>query len=172
MAVEQARALQPDVVAHGLLHGRHGRHRRGDRASAADNPDTQVVILSVYEAGGARAARAARRRAAAGSPRVNRPTCSWTKLRELAGELHQTSLSLRDTSMEGGVLRCYEAVCQGDDRGCASDEGATAVEYGIMVALIAAVIVGVVGASARSLNAAFTSVNDALGTARLVERRH
>lgn len=42
------------------------------------------------------------------------------------------------------------------------DEGATAVEYGIMVALIAAVIVGVVAAIGTKLNGAFGTVNAAL----------
>jgi pilus assembly protein Flp/PilA len=39
------------------------------------------------------------------------------------------------------------------------DRGATAVEYGLMVALIAAVIVGVVATLGNKINAAFTSVN-------------
>ena len=39
------------------------------------------------------------------------------------------------------------------------DRGATAVEYGLMVALIAAVIVGVVAALGSKINAAFTTVN-------------
>ena len=41
-------------------------------------------------------------------------------------------------------------------------EGATAVEYGIMVALIAAVIVLTVKALGGKVDAAFTKVNDAL----------
>ena len=44
----------------------------------------------------------------------------------------------------------------------ASDEGASAVEYGIMVALIAAVIVAVVAGIGTKLNSAFTTVNAAL----------
>ena len=39
------------------------------------------------------------------------------------------------------------------------DRGATAVEYGLMVALIAAVIVGVVAALGNKIQAAFTTVN-------------
>ena len=39
------------------------------------------------------------------------------------------------------------------------DRGATAVEYGLMVALIAAVIVGVVAALGGKVNDAFTTVN-------------
>ena len=39
------------------------------------------------------------------------------------------------------------------------DRGATAVEYGLMVALIAAVIVGVVAALGGKINDAFTTVN-------------
>lgn len=43
-----------------------------------------------------------------------------------------------------------------------SDEGATAVEYGIMVALIAAVIVAVVGLLGGQIQAAFQTVLDAI----------
>ena len=39
------------------------------------------------------------------------------------------------------------------------DRGATAVEYGLMVALIAAVIVGVVAALGNKIQVAFTTVN-------------
>ncbi len=42
------------------------------------------------------------------------------------------------------------------------DRGATAVEYGLMVALIAAVIVGVVAALGGKINAAFSTVNSAV----------
>lgn len=42
------------------------------------------------------------------------------------------------------------------------EEGATAVEYGIMVALIAAVIVVVVGEVGQKVLEAFTTVRDAL----------
>ena len=42
------------------------------------------------------------------------------------------------------------------------EEGATAVEYGIMVAAIAAVIIGVVIAVGSSTNTAFNAVNDEL----------
>ena len=44
----------------------------------------------------------------------------------------------------------------------ASERGATAVEYGIMVALIAAVIVTMVGLVGGKVLAAFTKVNTAL----------
>jgi pilus assembly protein Flp/PilA len=47
---------------------------------------------------------------------------------------------------------CFHALQRGD-------RGATAVEYGLMVALIAAVIVGVVAALGNKINDAFTSVN-------------
>lgn len=40
-----------------------------------------------------------------------------------------------------------------------NEDGATAVEYGLMVALIAAVIVGVVAALGNKINVAFTTVN-------------
>ena len=42
------------------------------------------------------------------------------------------------------------------------EEGATAVEYGLMVALIAAVIVTVVALLGQNVNTAFTTVNDAI----------
>ena len=42
------------------------------------------------------------------------------------------------------------------------ERGATAVEYGIMVALIAAVIVGTVAILGGKVNAAFNKVNGAL----------
>ena len=45
------------------------------------------------------------------------------------------------------------------------DEGATAPEYGLMVALIAAVIVGTVTTIGTQLNAVFTTVSTALGVA-------
>jgi pilus assembly protein Flp/PilA len=43
-----------------------------------------------------------------------------------------------------------------------NEEGATAVEYGIMVALIAAVIVGIVGTLGGQVKTAFTTVSNAL----------
>jgi pilus assembly protein Flp/PilA len=42
------------------------------------------------------------------------------------------------------------------------DRGATAVEYGLLVALIAAVIVGVVGTLGGQVTTAFQTVVDAL----------
>lgn len=45
------------------------------------------------------------------------------------------------------------------------ERGATAVEYGLMVALIAAVIVGVVATLGGQINTAFTSVSAAIGAA-------
>ena len=44
-----------------------------------------------------------------------------------------------------------------------SDEGATAVEYGLMVALIAVVIIGAVTAVGTSLKADFNGIVSALG---------
>ena len=44
----------------------------------------------------------------------------------------------------------------------AGDRGATAVEYGLMVALIAAVIVGVVTTLGGKLSTLFTTVSNAL----------
>ena len=41
----------------------------------------------------------------------------------------------------------------------ADEEGATAIEYGLMAALIAAVIIVVVGQIGVKLNTAFTTVN-------------
>ena len=43
-----------------------------------------------------------------------------------------------------------------------NERGATAVEYGLMVALIAAIIVGVVFALGNEINAAFQTVVDAI----------
>ena len=45
------------------------------------------------------------------------------------------------------------------------EDGATAVEYGLMVALIAAVIVTIVGTLGNQVKAAFTTVSGALPTA-------
>jgi pilus assembly protein Flp/PilA len=42
------------------------------------------------------------------------------------------------------------------------EDGATAVEYGLLVALIAAVIVGVVSTLGQRIKTAFTTVNDAI----------
>ena len=42
------------------------------------------------------------------------------------------------------------------------EEGATAVEYGLMVAAIAAVIVGIVVTLGGKINTAFTTVNNKL----------
>ena len=44
----------------------------------------------------------------------------------------------------------------------AKERGATAVEYGLLVALIAAVIVAVVATLGGKINAAFTTVNSAI----------
>ena len=44
-----------------------------------------------------------------------------------------------------------------------NERGATAVEYGLMVALIAAVIVAVVALLGEEINAAFTTVLNAIG---------
>jgi pilus assembly protein Flp/PilA len=43
-----------------------------------------------------------------------------------------------------------------------SEEGATAVEYGILVALIAAVIIAIVVTLGQQINDAFTTVSDEL----------
>jgi pilus assembly protein Flp/PilA len=45
------------------------------------------------------------------------------------------------------------------------DRGATAVEYGLIVALIAAVIVGVVATLGTQIQTAFTTVSNKLGGA-------
>jgi pilus assembly protein Flp/PilA len=45
------------------------------------------------------------------------------------------------------------------------DEGATAVEYGLMVALIAVVIIGAVVILGNNLDATFTEVGDEIGGA-------
>jgi pilus assembly protein Flp/PilA len=45
------------------------------------------------------------------------------------------------------------------------ESGATAVEYGLMVALIAAVIIGVVTTLGTNLQGTFTTVGNAVATA-------
>ena len=45
------------------------------------------------------------------------------------------------------------------------EEGATAVEYGVLVALIIAVVVGVIQAIGTKLNTAFTNVSTGLDKA-------
>ncbi len=45
------------------------------------------------------------------------------------------------------------------------EEGATAIEYGLIVGLIAAVIIAVVTASGSNLNTLFTKVDSALTVA-------
>ncbi|HXF25339.1 MAG TPA: Flp family type IVb pilin [Gemmatimonadaceae bacterium] len=45
------------------------------------------------------------------------------------------------------------------------DEGATMVEYGMMVALIAAVCVGIVATLGTQINTAFTNVSTAIAGA-------
>ena len=47
----------------------------------------------------------------------------------------------------------------------ADEQGATAVEYGLMIALIAAVILTTVGLLGSELNTKFTSVKDAVKNA-------
>ena len=44
------------------------------------------------------------------------------------------------------------------------EDGATAVEYGLMVALIAAVIVGTVATLGTQVNTAFTTVSGAIAS--------
>jgi len=46
----------------------------------------------------------------------------------------------------------------------ADEEGVTALEYGMIAALIAAVIVGVVGDLGESVKGAFTKISTELGT--------
>jgi pilus assembly protein Flp/PilA len=43
------------------------------------------------------------------------------------------------------------------------ESGATAIEYGLIVALIAVVIIGAVTTLGKNLSTAFTSVSDKLG---------
>jgi pilus assembly protein Flp/PilA len=50
-------------------------------------------------------------------------------------------------------------------RGLRKDEGATAVEYGLMVALIAAAIAGIVYVLGQSLNTKFDKVNTCVNNA-------
>ena len=44
------------------------------------------------------------------------------------------------------------------------EEGATAVEYGLLVALIAAVIIGTVATLGGQIDAAFVAISSALGS--------
>ena len=64
------------------------------------------------------------------------------------------------------VMRMYAALQSGlftlRDGLADRERGATAVEYGLLVALIAAVIVVVVAALGLQVNAAFQTVSDAL----------
>lgn len=46
----------------------------------------------------------------------------------------------------------------------ADDRGATAIEYGLIAALIAVVIIGVLSSTGTNLGAIFTSVSNALGS--------
>lgn len=50
---------------------------------------------------------------------------------------------------------CFHALRRGD-------RGATAVEYGLLVALIAAIIVGTISTLGGKINDAFSSVNSAV----------
>jgi len=50
----------------------------------------------------------------------------------------------------------------GDLKADRDERGATAVEYGLMVALIAAVIVTIVATLGTQVNAAFTTVSNAM----------
>jgi pilus assembly protein Flp/PilA len=45
-----------------------------------------------------------------------------------------------------------------------NDSGATAIEYGLIAALISVVIIGVLTTVGTKLNATFTSVSNALGS--------
>jgi pilus assembly protein Flp/PilA len=62
------------------------------------------------------------------------------------------------------TLRFMHTMLLGLDAKRRSEEGATAVEYGLMVALIAAVIVGVVAAIGSALNTKFGVVNTKLNS--------
>jgi pilus assembly protein Flp/PilA len=44
------------------------------------------------------------------------------------------------------------------------ESGATAIEYGLIAALISVVIVGAVGLVGENLNTTFTTIKDKLGT--------
>jgi pilus assembly protein Flp/PilA len=44
------------------------------------------------------------------------------------------------------------------------DSGATAIEYGLIAALIAVVIIGALSTIGTNLNAAFTTISNNLGT--------
>lgn len=56
----------------------------------------------------------------------------------------------------------YLQILLGAHRDKMEERGATAVEYGLLVALIAAVIVAVVLTLGQKINTAFTTVNNAI----------
>ncbi|MDQ0031011.1 Flp family type IVb pilin [Arthrobacter bambusae] len=64
--------------------------------------------------------------------------------------------------MESLMINVIAFVAGVKDRLTSSEKGATAVEYGMLVALIAAVIVTVVGLLGGKINTAFTAINSAL----------
>lgn len=64
--------------------------------------------------------------------------------------------------MESLMINVIAFVAGVKDRITSSEKGATAVEYGMLVALIAAVIVTVVVALGGKINTAFTTINSAL----------
>lgn len=60
------------------------------------------------------------------------------------------------------MLTVYSYLCSLVTGRFTEDRGATAVEYGLLVALIAAVIVGVVGLLGTEIQGAFQTVLDAI----------
>jgi pilus assembly protein Flp/PilA len=60
---------------------------------------------------------------------------------------------------EGSMLKSFVSVQNWLSRPLRSERGATAVEYGLLVALIAAVIVGIVVIVGRQVSNAFQSVS-------------
>ena len=64
------------------------------------------------------------------------------------------------------TLQFMKTMLLGLDAKRRSEEGATAVEYGLMVALIAAVIVGVVATLGSALKGKFTGVSTEITSSR------
>jgi len=64
--------------------------------------------------------------------------------------------------MNGSLVKFHIRLQQMKNGQLGGERGATAVEYGLLVALIAAVIVTVVAALGGKINAAFTAVTNAI----------
>jgi pilus assembly protein Flp/PilA len=73
-----------------------------------------------------------------------------------------TSIALKTLGKAGSVVTKTLVRLQTYTRSLKNEEGATAVEYGLMVALIAAVIIAVVAALGGKLTSIFAVVGDGI----------